>query len=212
MKAAVYDQCGPPNVLRHEDIIAAKAEQLGAGHEIAQLGLAAVEVDPHAQSATRAAVVASATMRLWAEWARVVVGQSTRELPLKDPRFSDPAWRDHPLYRRLGQGYLAFCDAVDALAGESKDWRTRERAKFLTGILTSSLAPGNTLLGNPAALKRAFETGCGSLLAGLKNMAGDLVDTLHIVNDGHLFLMTGSRAVAPLIRNFLLAPKGGVAE
>ena len=29
---------------------------------------------------------------------------------------------------------------------------------------------------------------------------------LHIVNDGHLFLMTGSLSAAPLIRQFLLAP------
>jgi len=75
----------------------------------------------------------------------------------------------------LGQAYLAFCDAADTVAGGSKDWRKRERARFLSSILTSSLAPTNTLLGNPAALKRAFDTGGRSLLAGLQNMAGDLI-------------------------------------
>lgn len=138
------------DVPQEDDPIAAKAEQLGAGHELAQLGLAEADLDTESQSGTRAAALASATMRLYAEWARVLVGRSGRELSPKDPRFSDPAWREHPVYRRLGQGYLAFCDAAEALAGESKDWRIRERTKFLTGIVTSSLAPGNTLLANPA--------------------------------------------------------------
>ena len=54
------------------------------------------------------------------------------------------------------------------------DWRTRERARFAAGILTSSLAPTNTLPGNPAALKRAIETGGGSLVAGARHFVDDL--------------------------------------
>ena len=73
-----------------------------------------------------------------------------------------------------GKAISPFATA-DPLAGENKDWRKRERASFLTGILTSSLAPSNTLLGNPAALKRAFKTAGRSLLAGAKNMVGDLI-------------------------------------
>src|SRR5258706_1329842 len=158
-----------------KDPVAVEAEQLAAGHEVRQLGLADIELEAGSQSGPRAAELASAAMRLYAEWAHVMLGRSNRELPAKDPRFSDPAWRDHPLYRRLGQGYLAFCDAADALAGEGADWRKRERAKFLTGILTSTLAPSNTLLGNPAALKRAVKTGGAILVAGLKNLVGVLI-------------------------------------
>jgi polyhydroxyalkanoate synthase len=156
-----------------EDPIASEAERLGAAHEIRHLALADIELEPG--SAPRAAALASATMRLYGEWAGVMLGASGREVPTKDPRFADPAWRDNPLYRRLGQGYLAFCDAADALAGDNQDWRKRERAKFLTGILTSSLAPSNTLLGNPGALKRVFETGGMSVVAGVKNMVDDLI-------------------------------------
>src|SRR5882672_6396569 len=116
-----------------EDPTTVTAEQLGAGHEIGQLGLAEVELDAQSKSGPGALALASAAMRVWAEWARVMVGRSSRELPAKDPRFSDPAWRDNLFYRRLGQGYLAFCDAADTLAGEGADWRKRERAKFLTG-------------------------------------------------------------------------------
>ncbi len=148
------------------------AESLAAAHEINQLGLA--EVDRSGGFPFKAGDIAGEALRLYGDWARTMLGMSQREVPAKDPRFADPAWRDNPLYRRLGQGYLAFCEAADRLAGDNPDWRKRERAKFLTGILTSSLAPTNTLLGNPAALKRAYETGGKSLIDGVKNMVGDL--------------------------------------
>jgi polyhydroxyalkanoate synthase len=119
--------------------------------------------------------IAGASMKLYGEWARIMLGLGEREVPAKDPRFADPAWREHPLYRRLGQGYLAFCEAVDQLAENRSDWKGRERARFLSGVVTSTLAPTNTLLGNPAALKRAFETGGVSLVDGTKNMLGDIV-------------------------------------
>ena len=63
-----------------------------------------------------AAKLATETMRLYGDWARTMLGKSEREVPAKDPRFADPAWRDNPLYHRLGQGYLAFCEAADRLA------------------------------------------------------------------------------------------------
>jgi polyhydroxyalkanoate synthase len=155
------------------DPVASEAERPDAGHKIRQPALA--NFDLETGSAPRAAALASSAMRLYGEWAGIMLGASGREVPSKDPRFADPAWRDHPLYRRLGQGYLAFCDAADAIAGDTKDWRKRERTKFLTDVLTSSLAPTNTLLGNPGALKRVFETGGMSVLAGAKNMFGDLI-------------------------------------
>jgi polyhydroxyalkanoate synthase len=119
--------------------------------------------------------LAATSMRLYAEWAKVMAGVSERELPVKDARFADPAWREHPMYLRLAQGYLAFCEAADKLAEGRPDWRKRERARFLTSIITSSLAPTNTLVGNPAALRRVFETGGLSLLEGARNMLGDWV-------------------------------------
>ena len=42
------------------------------------------------------------------------------------------------------------------------------------GILTSALAPTNTLLGNPAAIKKTFEAGGGNLVSGVENFAHDV--------------------------------------
>ncbi len=41
-------------------------------------------------------------------------------------------------------------------------------------LLTEALAPTNFLAGNPAAIKRAVETGGGSLLHGLQNLLQDI--------------------------------------
>ena len=42
-------------------------------------------------------------------------------------------------------------------------------------LLTDALAPTNSLLGNPAALKKTLESGGGNLLNGMKSMLSDLL-------------------------------------
>ena len=49
-----------------------------------------------------------------------------------------------------------------------------EQARFVLNAFISALAPTNTLLGNPAAVKRAFETGGRSVLRGMGHMLHDL--------------------------------------
>jgi poly(3-hydroxyalkanoate) synthetase len=44
----------------------------------------------------------------------------------------------------------------------------------VVSLLTDALAPTNTLLGNPAALKRVIDSGGASLLEGFKNLLADL--------------------------------------
>src|SRR5215211_2955543 len=103
-----------------------------------------------ASAALRLRAGAVESMRLYQEWLRIMLGSSDRAIPDRDQRFADATWRDNPFYRRLAQSYLAFADAIDAVASTHPDWRTRERDKFLAGILTSALSPTNTLLGNPS--------------------------------------------------------------
>lgn len=121
-------------------------------------------------------VVTAAGSRLAAELAGVVVGRSERAPAKGDRRFTDPTWTDNPAYRRLMQAYLAACGAVEEVVEgvDLPDWRDRERVRFVARVLTSALAPTNTLPGNPAAIKRAFETGGGSLVRGLRTWASDV--------------------------------------
>lgn len=113
---------------------------------------------------------------LGVELARVAAGRSKLEPDERDKRFADPTWRDNPAYRRVAQLYLAWSRALERAVGSANgDWHATERARFATNFLTSAAAPTNTLLGNPAALKRAFETGGRSLLRGARNLGRDLL-------------------------------------
>ena len=116
--------------------------------------------------------------RLAAECARIVRGTQEHLPSPKDKRFADPAWSSNPLYRRVSQTYLAAGEAasrlVDELEAGTTDWHDVERARFAVNALTSVLAPTNTLLGNPAALKRAFDTGGTSVLRGLGHFTNDV--------------------------------------
>lgn len=132
--------------------------------------------DAVARVAATVPVVAAAGTRLVGELAGVAVGCSGMEPAKGDRRFSDPTWSDNPGYHRLMQAYLAGCRAVGEVVegADLSDWRSRERARFAAAVLTSTLAPTNTLTGNPAALKRAFETGGASLGRGARTLLSDL--------------------------------------
>jgi polyhydroxyalkanoate synthase len=133
-------------------------------------------VDALRRVAQRADVTASAA-GLLAEAVRIALGRSTVAPAERDWRFQHAAWKDNPLFRRLGQGYVAWSSAVEQLVEEADlDWRTAERARFAVGLLTSTLAPTNFLGTNPAAIERAFQTGGRSLLRGLRNIARDVVE------------------------------------
>jgi polyhydroxyalkanoate synthase len=117
----------------------------------------------------------SRTARMTREAGRIFIGRSSIEPPRRDWRFADPAWQSNPLYRRVMQLYLAWCREMDDLvASADLQWRDAERAQFIMSILTSAAAPTNTLLGNPAALKRTFETGGGNLRRGARQRIDDL--------------------------------------
>src|SRR4051794_1473476 len=134
--------------------------------------------DPSVQSGGRVRPVAGEAVRLGRELTAILRGAGGVVPSEADKRFADPAWDTHPAYRRLGQAYLAFGSTLDRLVDRLEDgdadWRDVERARFAVTALRSALAPTNTLLGNPAAIKRAFDTGGRSVARGLGQLAGDL--------------------------------------
>jgi polyhydroxyalkanoate synthase subunit PhaC len=123
--------------------------------------------------------LARETARLGKDTVRILRGTDQIAPSPRDKRFADPAWSLHPGYRRLAQEYLAVTGTLDRLLGDFEatgaDWRDVESARFVVNAFTSALAPTNTLLGNPAALKRAFDTAGRSVVRGTRNMLRDLV-------------------------------------
>ena len=116
--------------------------------------------------------------RLGGNTLRIVRGTDQIAPAPRDKRFADPTWSLHPGYRRLAQSYLALDGSlkglVDAYEAGGADWREVEQARFFFNAFLSALSPTNTLLGNPAAVKRAFETGGRSVLRGMGHMLHDL--------------------------------------
>ncbi len=113
--------------------------------------------------------------KLAVELVKIARGSGSVVPDPKDWRFKDAAWTDNPIYRRVGQAYLAGCTFADEILDDlGRDGRSTTTARFLLNVVESALAPTNSLLGNPPALKRVFETGGLSLVRGAKNFVGDV--------------------------------------
>ncbi|MGB6165192.1 MAG: alpha/beta fold hydrolase [Pseudonocardiaceae bacterium] len=96
--------------------------------------------------------------------------------PGKDPRFSDPAWTNNPLFYLVRQQYALFENfLLDLLAQADLDALTRQKAHFALRQMLDAAAPTNWLLTNPVALKKALETGGLSLVRGANNALSDMV-------------------------------------
>jgi polyhydroxyalkanoate synthase len=110
------------------------------------------------------------------ELGRIATSGSELAPDAKDKRFADPAWKESVAYRSLVQGYLAWGNALYRFLDEAKiDKRDAERARFVVSLVVDAMAPTNSLVGNPAALKKLVDTGGASLVHGLENFVGDLV-------------------------------------
>jgi polyhydroxyalkanoate synthase len=96
--------------------------------------------------------------------------------PAGDARFRDPTWTDNIAYHGLLQLYLLTAQLVHELvAAAHLDPPEGPKAEFAAGILADAIAPTNFPLGNPRALKRAFETGGTSIVRGTRNFVHDMV-------------------------------------
>ena len=154
----------------------APAESVGGGEAVgmpslrqAARGLAA--------ALSQGTTVARETSRLGAELTRIARGRSDVAPAQGDRRFTDPAWTSNPAFRMVQQSYLASAQALDQIVkamGEGRNGTMPEQAQFAANIVTSAAAPTNFLMGNPAALKRAFETGGMSLARGARNFVHDV--------------------------------------
>src|SRR5438034_3701366 len=111
------------------------------------------------------------------EMGRVMTGQSTIEPDAKDKRFTDEAWKTNPFYRMYMQTYLTWQQSLNAFIDDANlDKKDADRARFVLSLFADTVAPTNTLLGNPAAMKKMYETGGASLVKGLTHMLEDLAN------------------------------------
>ena len=125
--------------------------------------------------ASQPRALASRSAALAGELGRIATGQSALAPAGRDRRFSDRAWGDNPVLKRILQAYLASgALADDLLADAHLAWQDREKVGFVVGNLVDAAAPSNNPLVNPAAWKALIDTGGISALRGLRAFATDL--------------------------------------
>ena len=109
------------------------------------------------------------------EMLEIAKGKSELSPHHKDRRFKDTTWSTNPLYKRGLQSWLAMRRELNGwIADSDMHPADQSRAQFVLDLVIDSLAPTNTLLGNPAAMKKLYETGGKSLFKGLQNAFDDL--------------------------------------
>jgi polyhydroxyalkanoate synthase len=139
------------------------------------------------RAAAKPTATASAAMRFWTSVAMAGPVAAARwmgmdapppvPVPENDKRFADKTWTDNPGFFAIRQAHLAtsrlVSDLMEAGSGNAAD---DAKAALASGFLMDALAPTNFLLTNPAALKRMFETGGASLVAGASHFVDDMLN------------------------------------
>ena len=111
------------------------------------------------------------------EMNNILMGKPSDKSEKTDKRFDDQAWALNPVYKRIMQTYLELAERTDAYISDvGLDDKNEKRIKFIADNLVASMSPTNSLLGNPKALKKAYETGGASLLEGGKNYLDDMMN------------------------------------
>ena len=117
---------------------------------------------------------------------------------LQDKRFDAPEWHANPVYRTIKDLYLLASNfLLEESQAEDLDPAERERLRFHLEQFVNATSPTLLLLANPAALRRAMETGGASIADGVRNL-------LHDVEEGRL-TMVDPDAFAPG-RNLAVTP------
>jgi polyhydroxyalkanoate synthase subunit PhaC len=138
---------------------------------------------------------------IWIKAAARLWGVAREEEPGKpDKRFPGPEWELNPYYQMLKQSYLLASDYLlkeaEAGAGTENDEAER-RLKFHLKQFVDAMAPANFLLTNPAALKRAMETGGASLTEGVRHLLSDLKEGRVSMTDATAFKPGENLGITP---------------
>jgi polyhydroxyalkanoate synthase len=137
---------------------------------------------------------------LGAEAERILIGTSTVAPHHGDRRFTDVAWTENPLLKRLAQLYLAGSLTAEQLLIEADlDPRDRTRVRFFLENVIQATAPSNVPLVNPASAKAVIDTAGLSLVRGGKQLVKDLASAPRIPEmvDGSGFVLGDNIAATP---------------
>lgn len=116
---------------------------------------------------------------LWTSSWRKMLGEPVDPVaqPEKgDNRFRDEAWSQNPYFDFWKQAYLLTSKWAETTLDrtEGLDDRTRHKAEFVLKQVTSALSPTNFPATNPEVVRATMASNGENLVAGLKQLVGDL--------------------------------------
>jgi polyhydroxyalkanoate synthase subunit PhaC len=155
-------------------------------------------------------VAAEQWLSFLGELGSIVAGKSERAPKSGDRRFSDASWKESALHGGMLKAYLAWGDAVSGFVDKtSLSELDKARAHLVTEILIDAVAPTNSMLTNPAAVRKFVDTGGQSVWRGLKNYFDDLAKNggMPSMVDQSAFKVGETLAITPggvVLRNELL--------
>ena len=155
-------------------ILEAWADNLTKGSAMPGFGFGAAAA-PQAQDPMQ---WMSAGAEMWSKgldaWGKML-GHASAAGEKRDRRFGSEAWND-PVFSTVKQSYLAISDkllgTVDDIEGIDED--ARNRLRFATQGFVDAMSPANFVATNPDVMKQTIESRGDNLLAGLRNMIGDI--------------------------------------
>jgi polyhydroxyalkanoate synthase len=108
-------------------------------------------------------------------WSKML-GQASEAGEIKDRRFGAPEWTGSPIFDTVRQSYLAISDKLLGTVEEIEglDEAARSRLRFATKEFVDAMSPANFAALNPQVMKRTIDSKGENLIAGLKNMLGDI--------------------------------------
>jgi polyhydroxyalkanoate synthase subunit PhaC len=148
------------------------------------------------------AKVWGATLESWQDAANRfwgIGGEKQEQEGRPDRRFSAPDWTENPYYETLKESYLLASEYLlnEAEETDGQDTEEQRRLRFHLKQFVDAMAPVNFLLTNPAALKKAFETGGTSLAEGTRNLLADLEEGRMSMTDANAFQPGENLAITP---------------
>lgn len=155
-------------------------DDMGLDQLLAQVGGRRLLPGPEAARlllglARRPPRVARRATRLAVGLKRAAAGSPDWTPPKGDRRFSDPAWVESWLFRRLAQGYLTIADEARGLIEDAElDWKSDQQLRLVVDNLIDALAPTNFPWSNPTAIKAAIDQGGRNFVVGARQLARDM--------------------------------------
>ena len=123
----------------------------------------------------------------------------TDDLPRKDRRFADPAWRANPAAIILHQTYLLLTDYFKRMAASAEgiEPEKKQQLQFAVQALCDAMSPTNFMATNPHVLERTMEERGQNLVRGMQHLIADLQRGQLTHTDPEAFTLGENLAVTP---------------